>query len=161
MAFEYSKFQKYAIRWLTIFSILCVINSILVIVFGFWNFNGYFIAFILPFAHLCVVYVFYIVFVFNKILTGRWLGADERYIKSNYPNIWEKLHPWGDYSVNSFTAIRFLKNKYDDGTDERLNQIKFRYKVNSNLLLWPFFLTLVIWMSNLLLIAFLGWYWPE
>ena len=161
MAFEYSKFQKYAIRWLTIFSILCVVNSILVIVFGFWNFNGYFLAFILPFTHLGVVYVFYLVFILYKIRTGQLFDDYEQYIKNNYPIIWEKLHPWGDFSQNTFAATGFIRSRYDDGTDEKLNNIKFRYKVNKDLLSWPFYLTLVIWMSNLLLIAILGWHWPE
>jgi len=161
MTFEYSQFQKYAIRWLTVFSMLCGANSVLVIVFGIWNFDGYFLAFILPFAHLFVVVVFYMVFGFYQLLTGRWIGDDEQYIKSNHPIIWKKLHPWGDNSRNDFTTIRFIKSRYDDGTDERLNQIKFRYKVNSNLMCWPFLLTLVIWISNLLLIAMLGWHWPE
>ena len=161
MAFEYSQFQKYAIRWLTAFSILCGVNSVLVIVFGIWSFDGYFLAFILPFAHLFVVVAFYMVFGFYKFFTGRWIGDDEQYIKSNHPIIWKKLHPWGDNSYNSFTFIRFIKSRYDDGADEKLNHIKFKYKVNSNLMCWPFFLTLVIWISNLLLIAMLGWHWPE
>jgi hypothetical protein len=101
------------------------------------------------------------VFGFYKIFTGRWFDDDEQYIKSNHPVAWKKLHPWGDTSYCGFTYFRFIKGKYDDGTDERLNRIKFKRKVNSNLMFWPFLLTLVIWISNLLLIAMLGWHWPE
>ena len=161
MVYKYSQFQKYAIRWLTFFSVFCGVNSVLVIVFGIWNFDGYFLAFILPFAHLAVIAVFYIVFGFYKLLIGRWISDDEQYIKSNHPLIWDKLRTWGDYSYNTFTIIRFIKGKYDDGTDGRLNQIKFKYKVNLNLLCWPCLLTAVIWISNILLIFMLGWHWPE
>lgn len=161
MSFKYSKFQKYAIKWLIFFSALCFINSILVIEFGFFDDDGYFLAFILPFIHLGLITISFIAYSLYKLIRGRWLGGNERYIKCNYPVIWKKLHPWGDCSRNSFTFLRFIKDRYDDGTDDRLNQIKFEYKVGSNLICWPFVLTAGIWFSNLFLIALSGWQWPD
>lgn len=163
---EYSKFQKYAIKWLAFFSIFCFVNSIVVIKFHFLDNVGYFLAFILPFAHCAVIFVTYILYnwygcfmAFFRNDAHYLIGKDEQYIKSYHPIIWKKLHPWGDYSHNSFTFSRFIKGNYDDGTDDKLSQIKFKYKVNTNLMLWPFFLVLVIWFFNLLLISLSGWQW--
>jgi hypothetical protein len=76
MACANSKFEKYAIRWLTFFSILCVVNSVLVIVFGVWNFNGYLLAFILPFINMAIIVVFYMLFSFYKYFC-QWIHEDE------------------------------------------------------------------------------------
>jgi len=153
MRFKYSKFQKHAIKWLTFFSVLCFVNSILVIKFGFLDDNSCFFAFILPFAHTGLIVVSLMVYSAYRWSTDSFIGKDEQYIKCNYPIIWKKLRPWGDCSGNGFATMRFIKGKYDDGTDDKLNHIKFNYKVNMNLTCWTFFLTAVVWFFNLLLIA--------
>ena len=150
--FKYSKCQKYAIKWLTFFSILCFVNSILVIKFGFFGDIGGLSIFILPFAHLSLIVVPFIFYSWYRLFRDKYIGSDEQYIKDNYPVIWKKLRPRGDYTFNSFASIRFIKGKYDDGTDDRLNHIKFKNKVNGNLMCWPFLLTVVVWLFNILLI---------
>ena len=152
MIFKYSKIQKYAIKWLIFFSALCFANSILVIKFGFLGDIGALLIFILPFAHVGLIVVPTMVYGWHRWITDNYIGNDEQYIKDNYPFIWKKLRPWGDNSISSLGSIRFIKSRYDDGTDDRLNRIKFDYKVNGNLMCWPFLLTLVVWLFNLLLI---------
>lgn len=153
MSFKYSKYQKYVIKWLIFFSVLCFVNSILVIQFGFFGYIGALLIFILPFAHLGLIVVYSMIYGFYRLIKGNYIGKDEQYIKTNYPEIWKKLRPMGDYSHNTFATIRFIKGRYNNGTDDRLNKIKFKYKVNSNLACWPFLLTLVIWLFNILLIS--------
>ena len=153
MSFKYSKIQKNAIIWLTFFSVLCFVNSILVIKFGLFGDIGALLIFILPFAHLGLIAVFFIVYAWYRLIRKKDIGSYEQYIKDNYLVIWKKLHPRGDYSINTFATIRFIKGRYDDETDKRLNRIKFDYKVNGNLICWPFLLTAVVWLFNILLIA--------
>jgi len=57
----------------------------------------------------------------------------------------------GDQSHNTFASIPFIRDKYDDRTDDRLNEIKFKTKVLQNLAGWPFLLTIVVWLFNFIL----------
>ena len=152
MSFKYSKFQKYAINWLTFFSVLCFVNSILVIKFGFLGDFGAILIFTLPFAHMGLIIVPLFVYRGYAYITGNYLSKDEQYIKSNHPDIWKKIHPRNDYTFTFLGGSRFIKGRYDDGSDDQLNQIKFNCKVKTNLMCWPFLLILVVWLFNLLLI---------
>ena len=154
MEYRYSKFQKFAIKWLTFFTIACFVNSVLVIKYGFWDGDNCVLAFLLPFAHCGVIVVSMMGYAIYWHFSGRQTSdPDSQYIKTNYPDIWKRFHPWGDYSCNTFASVLFIRGKYDDGTDERLNQIKFRTKVNQNLLGWPFLLTIMVWIFSFVLMG--------
>jgi len=152
MRFKYSKFQKLAIKWLTFFLTLCFVNSILAIKFDFLDDYSYSFAFILPFAHTALIIVSVMVYAGYRWAKDNFIGKNEQYIKCYYPVIWKKLRPGGDFSYNIYAATRFLKGEYDDGTDDKLNHIKLNYKVNKNLIYWAFFLTVVVWLFNFLLV---------
>jgi len=152
MAYTYSRWQRMAIVWLSFFSVVCVVNSILVIRFGIWNFDGDSFAYVLPFAHTVVVVVTAMArttWMFGRGTLGR--DPDSLYIRENYPEIWRKLHPLGGNSWNGVAANRFLRFKYDDGADERLNDIRIRLNINGYLLCWPFFITMGVWLLNVFL----------
>ena len=55
MAHKYTKFQRIAIKWLTFFTIACLVNSVLVIKYRFWGLAGFYLAFLLPFGHLAII----------------------------------------------------------------------------------------------------------
>lgn len=149
---KYSTFQKCYILWMTFFTVLCFVNSVLVIKFDYFDFNAEVFAFLLPFVHVGIIIVCSMVYVMFRWCRDSFIGDDEQYIKSNYPDVWKKLRPWGDTSHNGFTTLRFIKGKYDDGTDDRLNLIKSKYIIRQNLIGWPFLLILVVWIFNFVLI---------
>lgn len=157
MARRYTKFQRIAIKWLTFFTIVCFVNSVLVIKYGFWDWDGCFLAFLLPFGHLVIATVYLMGYgLYWYTSGGPGSDPDSQYIKTNYPTIWKRLHPWGDWLNNAWAWGPFIRGKYDDGTDNRLNEIKFKTKVMQNLAGWPFLLTCVVWMFNVALLALCG-----
>ena len=108
---------------------------------------------LLPFANLGMIWL---------ILVGYgiywWSNYDKysetKYLKSNYPKIWKKLHPWGDVSINGFAGLFFIYGKYDDGSDEHLNQIKQNQKENLKMMSWVFFLVPAVWFMNIGIMLF-------
>lgn len=78
-------------------------------------------------------------------------GLDEysAYIKSQHPDVWRRLHPWGDYSFGSSSTVAFIAGRYDDGSDEQLNFIKAGLKRLNYLLMWPFLLIPATWLIAL------------
>ena len=147
--YEYTTFQSYALKWLKIFSGICLINSFLLFFFNGPEYPNYEeFSMFLPFAHCGIVCIFLIIYgIYDWINLDK--NADAQYIKNNYQKIWNNLHPWGDYSYNSLASIQFLRGKYDDGSDEKLNKIKFSHKINFKLILWTFFLVPIIWFINI------------
>lgn len=165
MSHRYSKFQKLAIKWLLFFTIVCFTNSILVIGFELYTgdeylaplMNGrYSLPYLLPFAHCGIVLVCYVVYSGYKGTIGKETGMWDKYIEEHYPDIWKRFHPWGPRSWSTFYGLPFVMGKYDDGSDERLNRIKFDSKVNSLLLLWTMLLSPVVWVFNFFLTDALG-----
>ena len=165
LKFRYTKLHKLAFKWLFFFTIACFINSILVIGFELYSgdeyldplMNGrYSLPYILPFAHCLIVFICLVIYSAIQGTRGKETGIWDKYIEQNYPEIWKRFHPWGPRSYSNFCVLPFLMGKYDDGSDERLNRIKFDGKVNSILLLWTFFLILVVWIFNLILTSALG-----
>ena len=77
-------------------------------------------------------------------------GLDESsaYIKERYPEIWRRLHP-GGHGYNSLASFAFIAGRYDNGTDQRLNEIKAGAKRLSALAWWPFLLIPVTWVVAL------------
>jgi hypothetical protein len=74
---------------------------------------------------------------------------ETKYLKANHPEIWKKLHPWGDFSINSFATLSLVFGRYDDGTDYTLNEIKLNRKANLKMLAWIFLLVPVSWLLNI------------
>ncbi|MCX5665507.1 MAG: hypothetical protein NT036_00430 [Candidatus Omnitrophica bacterium] len=73
-------------------------------------------------------------------------GSDpsDSYIKLNYPDIWKKLHPLGGRSWNGFELKAFLNDKYDNLSDNKLQEIKkglkeFLHFQWAAILSWPIF----------------------
>jgi len=135
-----SKFHKLAIIWLSIFTVVCLINAMLVIVFELYGGEDYAFAIALPFWHfgglICLSFICTMFF--------RKGEEDSRYIEKSYPEIWNKLHPFGKRMYfNTFGNINFIRGKYDNGTDEKLSCIKSRRK-------WEFYLILGAVFSMLL-----------
>lgn len=82
-------------------------------------------------------------------------GLHDIYIKEHYPEIWNKLHPIGEFFHNSFTSLSFVSGNYDDGKDEILNNIKNNLSWHSKLLIWGFFLILFNLFSIIIYIIIL------
>ena len=149
-----SKPIRFIIYWFVFFTLLCIINSILVIPFELYSTeNGYLLAFLLPFIHCGITVLAWMVYGIIYHGSEKKSGIDGEYIRQNYPQIWKKLHPWGEGLYNGFRTHIFMKGKYDDGTDETLNEIKALMKLRSNIIAYPFLLTLGVWILNFVLIA--------
>jgi hypothetical protein len=84
---------------------------------------------------LCVGYR-----VFRSLIK---LNDDEEYIKSKYPDIYKKLHPWGDFSISSVAYWSFSFSEYDDGEDSQLNHIKSKIKYFNVFVIWAFAILLI------------------
>ena len=148
--------QKALAAWYCYFFIICLINSVLIFVFRLYD-DDFYLAFFLPFAHLGIAVVGYIIWgLTNTVKTLSYsyglLSDENKYIIEKYPTIWLKLHPLGEFSRNDFAFIAFLRGKYDDGSDDKLNEIKYMGQVRFSLVLLPFFIVLSVWLINIFLI---------
>jgi hypothetical protein len=75
---------------------------------------------------------------------------ETKYLKSNYPGIWNKIHPGGHmFFVDGFAGLCFVFGKYDDGSDEHLEKIKQNRKENLKMMSRVFFLVPVVWFLNI------------
>lgn len=157
MKYKYSKLQILAIGWLVCFTTICFINSTFVICLELYGSEDYGFAFSLPFIHCGVAWIFIIVRSVWWYTSGIRTLFMDRYIEENYPDIWKRLHPWWPVPSARLTrdGLNFIRGRYDNGTDEKLNQIKFTIRVNYYLTLWPFLLILMIWLfSYVLMVVF-------
>lgn len=144
--YEFHPFQKCMFNLHRIFALLCLVNLILAINFELYGGNDYYFAFLFPFIGLG----FFVVSTVVYVLTKGWnTGSHSPYIKENYPEIWQKLHPWGGRSHNSIATFAFMGGEYDDGSDEKLNQIKFNLKNQIWLIIWPVIICLATWMLGI------------
>ena len=155
MRYQFTKLQRITILWFIFFTLSCLINSFVVFKYVRSDETAFTAAFLPPFIHCGIIVVCYLGFGIRRWIFGI-INNDEQYIKVNHPQIWKKLHPWGDCSQNSFGHLGFIAGNYDDGTDERLAEIKRKFNVNIILLLYPFVLTLWIWLLNVFLIILFG-----
>lgn len=73
---------------------------------------------------------------------------DNDCIKNTHPSIWKELHPFGDSSRNSIAGLMFSRGKYDDGSDEKLNQIKFKQWVYFKLIMGTLIMVPLLWCCN-------------
>jgi hypothetical protein len=98
--------------------------------------------------------------VWGAILARPW-PTYSLYIRERYPTIWKKLHPWGDLSRNTFTALAFARGEYDDGADPRLNELKTECKTTIVFQLWAFALIPASWLVLLGLSIFFASCQPQ
>jgi len=145
MKYQWHKYQFWFL-WGWLFTvIICVINSLLVIKYQLYGGeDGRFaIAMVLPILAIGVLLFAHGIYL--------WVGKRDiysEYIKSNYPEIRRKVA-----DTRIWTWGFFIRGKYDDGTDEKLNQIKLEAKRNRNLIFGAFSSILIIEMFNLILFA--------
>ncbi|MHC4070149.1 MAG: hypothetical protein ACYSR8_11370 [Planctomycetota bacterium] len=106
-------------------TVLSLINSILVIKFELYGGDDHFFALLFPFILFPIILFSFVIYdYYNK-----WLGVDNKYIVENYPEIRKHIITWG-----GFGHIWFIRGRYDDGKDERLNRIKEEIKTNHNII---------------------------
>ena len=147
--------HHYAFIWLKLFTAICLVCSALIVIMPRTNhldkmtvYDQF--AFLLPFIHFAIWAVLWVAFFFftmGKIESS----VSSKYIKERYPKIWKKLHPWGDYSCG-LGYLSFLRGKFDNGTDQLLNQIKNHEKARAILLIWPLLLVVGVWIINVAII---------
>ncbi len=149
-----SKLNANKTKFLTlniIFAILSFVNLVLIIICELYSVdNGYEFAFLFPFIGGGLLGFGTVIYF---LVVGTQDGMRDPYIKQKYPEIWSKLHPWGDMSANGFAAIEFIKGRYDDGGDERLNQVKAYIKTQFFLCYCPFGVLLSSWLLGILFIV--------
>ena len=141
MKYQWHKYQFWFLWGWLLTIIICVINSLLVIKYQLYG--GEYIGFAmgLPVLAIGVLLGAYGIYL--------WIGKRDiysEYIKSNYPEIRRNVA-----DTRIFTYGFFIRGKYDDGTDEKLNQIKLEAKRNRNLTVGAFVSILILEMFNLIL----------
>jgi len=167
MKYKLSKARKFIVIWLTFFTIVCLINSVFALEYHFYGTleRNFLLAFLLPFVHSGVVNMACIFYVLYMAVTNRKLWKKQfNYIKQNHPEIYKLVNPWEGRECNSFkfiykqissmlSSVAFLKGKLDDGSDEKLNEIKFYFNLDQWLLGWAVLLVLPIWILNVILLV--------
>jgi len=141
-----------------LYTIICFINSLLVIKYKLYGNEDCDFAMGFPFmvfaAFVIIIQIIGSIYIYKQ---GMWLGIDSEYVKENYPDIWKRTVPfWAGGSLFGGwfgSHMAFIRGKYDDGTDERLNLIKNEVKTNQNLIGGAFLTLLFIEFVNMLLIA--------
>jgi len=146
--YVYPKFKRHIFTWMKIFTPICLANSFSLYFFHGPEYPSYeTFSMLLPFANLGVIWL-----ILGVYAIYWWSNYDAyfetRYLKSNYPKIWKKLHPCGDFSINVFAGLVFIYGKYDDGTDLYLSHIKQSHKETLKMMLWVFFLVPVAWFLS-------------
>jgi hypothetical protein len=158
MNYKWPKYQRWFLRGLILASVVSLVNSVLVIKYELYGGEDGGFAMAFPIIAFAVVYLSVIVHRWVHFEPGRmWLGADSRYVEERNHNIWTRLVPFwmgGNSAGGSFRAqCAFIRGKYDDGKDERLNRIKHEMKVTHNLWGGGAFLLLFVGMLNLILFS--------
>lgn len=129
-------FQQRVRRWLRVFTGLSLFIAILAPPWGenFWVF-----ATLLPFAHCGLLWAV----LFLRSFPDPWMGPSSLYIKYHHPDLWKRLHPWGDLSHAPACISRTYG--YDVG-DPRLQLILDRRRQLTILYAWPFGLIPLCWL---------------
>lgn len=130
-------FQRLTLAWLSLFTLLCMAFAAIA---PLWSKLAIQIALLLPVIHFVL---FLGVLVLCSLPYYISQSPSDRYLHDHHPQIWKKLHPWGRFSNNSFTAWIFLFGGYDDGQDENLQLIKRRCRWLVLFQLWSFALFVV------------------
>jgi uncharacterized membrane protein YbhN (UPF0104 family) len=134
---------------LKIFTSICLANAVALYFYSSPQYADYVeFSMFLPFGHLGLFVIIYFIYTVYYYATLK-KNEDSQYVKNKYSDIWSRLHPAGDISYNTFEWRKFLKGKYDDGSDDRLNRIKFKQRIYSRIIIWAFLLVPVIWLINM------------
>jgi hypothetical protein len=133
MKYRLYKYQRRFLQGLILATILSLINSILVIKFELYGGKNHGFAILFPFIIYFIVYFSFVIYNWACFIPyNKWLGVDSKYVEQNYPEIWKRIAPhhtlWG-----SWYSRGFIRGRYDDGKDERLNRIKHEMKATENI----------------------------
>ena len=102
---------------------------------------------LLPFIAIIILWLLLLIStIYNKIQPID--SEDNDCIKNTYPSIWKELRPFNDSSRNSFSGLMFSRGKFDNGSDEKLNQIKFKQLVYFKLIMGTLIMLPVLWRCN-------------
>jgi hypothetical protein len=136
MKYKCNKLHKFLITLEIFYTVGCILNSIIIYKYGFYG--SIFISNLFPFGGLILLSIILSVILPKYYSAGTF--SDE-YIKK-YPDIWKLLHGPG-FEGDPVKTYRFYKGYYDDGTDEKLNQIKFSVSIYEKLFLWTWFVGII------------------
>jgi len=150
MKYKLYKYQRRFLQGLILATILSIVNSILVIEFEFYGGEDHGFAIGFPLIVFSIVYFCFIIYGWAYFMPyNKWLGVDSKYVEQNYPDIWKRVAPpWAGW-VWPFAA--FIRGRYDDGKDERLNRIKHEIKATHNIFGGGVFLLLLVELFSLIL----------
>jgi len=127
------KYQRRFLQALIAVTVLSLINSILVIKFELYGGDDHFFALLFPFILFAIVVFSFIIYQYSVFVPyNKWLGVDSKYVEENYPEIWKRIAHTPTLWGHVFT-FWFIRGRYDDGKDERLNRIKEEIKTNQNI----------------------------
>jgi len=88
------KYQRRFLQAFIVASILSVVNSVLVIKFELYGGEDHGFAVGFTFVAFVVVFLSYMIFNLAYFVpSSKWLGIDSKYVKENYPDIWERVDP--------------------------------------------------------------------
>ena len=130
MKYKYTRLHKFLIVLELFFTIGCIFNIIIIYKHGFYG--SIFISNLFPFGGLGLISIILSWILPNYCSDGTY---SDKYIRDNYPDIWKLLHGHG-IEGDPVKIYRFYKGYYDEGTDKKLNQIKFSASIHLKLFLW-------------------------
>jgi hypothetical protein len=138
---KYTKSQKILIVWFPLFTGICFLNILALYLKVYGHVS---IVILLPFIHLLMVTIISII----RLICWRlkiYKDPNYEYIKNSYPDIWIRIFSAGDNRTgNNFAAFSFLRGKYDDGSDNKLNQVKTNIRLNILFVLWAWAIMLMV-----------------
>jgi hypothetical protein len=130
-------YRHYAFKLLKIVTVICAINSAMLLFIEAKSF--YFYAFIFPLTNTAISNLIFGALIIKNMKMHHKV-ENSLFIIQKYPSIWKKLHPWGKYSHNFIAYWNFIRGKYDHGKDIKLEEIKrnelekFNFALRVNLL---------------------------
>jgi len=135
MKYKLRKYQLRFLQGLIITTVLSLVNSILVIEFELYGGEDHGFAIFFPIISFSILYFAFITYGLARFMPySKWLGVDSKYVKEKYPDIWKRVAPDKCRPLrDSFFYFGFIRGRYDNGGDERLNHIKFEIKASQNI----------------------------
>jgi len=156
ISFMKYKLRKYQLRFLQgmiLVTVLSLINSILVIEFELYGGKDHGFAIGFPLISFSIVYFAFIIYCLAHFMPhSKWLGVDSEYVAQNYPEIWKHIAPHQCRPLRDCLFFHaFIRSRYDDGKDDRLNHIKFEIKATQNIFGGGAFLLMLVEFISLFL----------